>query len=130
MASIFSRIAQGEIPSYKILEDERYFAFLDINPMAKGHTLVIPKKETGYIFDIEDEELGGLMVFAKKVAKGLKGAFGVEKVGMGVMGLEVNHAHIHLIPMKSEADLDFKKEPLKLSEEEFLKIQKDIISNL
>lgn len=107
MASIFSRIAAGEIPSYKVAETERYFAFLDINPVQPGHVLVIPKNEVDYIFDIEDEEFAGLHLFAKKVAKALRKAVTCVKVGVAVIGLEVHHAHIHLIPINNDGDLDF-----------------------
>ena len=117
--SIFSKIAAGEIPSYKCAESDKFYAFLDINPLAKGHTLVIPRKEVDYIFDLSDEEIGEFQVFAKKVAVALKAAFPCKKVAQVVLGLEVPHAHIHLIPMQSEADVDFRKEKLKLSEEEF-----------
>lgn len=109
MASLFSRIASGEIPSYKVAETERYFAFLDINPVQPGHVLVIPKNETDYIFDIEDEEFAGLHLFAKKVAKALRSAVPCVKVGVAVIGLEVHHAHIHLIPISNDGDLDFTK---------------------
>lgn len=107
MASIFSRIAAGEIPSYKVAETERYFAFLDINPVQPGHVLVIPKNEVDYIFDIEDEEFAGLHLFAKNVAKALRKAVPCVKVGVAVIGLEVHHAHIHLIPINNDGDLDF-----------------------
>lgn len=120
--SIFSKIAAGEIPSYKCAEDERFYAFLDINPLAKGHTLVIPRKETDYIFDMDDEELAAFQVFAKKVAVALKNAFPCKKVAQVVLGLEVPHAHIHLIPMNNEGDVDFRKEKLQLSENEFKEI--------
>lgn len=106
--TIFSRIIKGEIPSYKVAEDDRFFAFLDINPVAWGHTLVVPKQETDYIFDIDDELLGDMMVFAKKVAKAIRLTFECRKVGMAVLGLEVPHAHIHLIPLNKEGDMDFK----------------------
>lgn len=109
MATLFSRIAAGEIPSYKVAETDRYFAFLDINPVQPGHVLVIPKKETDYIFDIEDDEYAGLQLFAKKVAKALRAAIPCRKVGVAVIGLEVPHAHIHLVPMSKEGDLDFTK---------------------
>jgi histidine triad (HIT) family protein len=122
MASIFSRIVAGEIPSYKVAEDERFYAFLDINPVAKGHTLVIPKQEIDYLFDEADELLAAHMLFAKKVAAALKKAVPCQRVGVCVMGLDVPHAHIHLIPMSSEADMDFKKEHLKLSAEEMSQI--------
>ncbi|MBQ4006923.1 MAG: HIT family protein [Muribaculaceae bacterium] len=108
MATIFSRIAAGEIPSYKCAEDENYYAFLDINPLAKGHTLVIPKHEVNYIFDIEDEEYKGLWAFAKKVAVALKAAVPCERIGVAVIGLEVPHAHIHLVPINKESDMDFR----------------------
>ena len=120
--SIFSKIAAGEIPSYKCAEDENFYAFLDINPVGKAHTLVIPRKETDYIFDIEDEEYAALLLFAKRVAKAIKKAFPCKKVGMAVLGLEVAHAHIHLIPMNSENDVDFRREKLKLTPEEFAEI--------
>lgn len=127
--SIFSKIAAGEIPSYKCAEDDRFYAFLDINPLAKGHTLVIPRKEIDYIFDMDDEELAAFQVFAKKVAVALKKAFPCRKVAQVVLGLEVPHAHIHLIPMESEADVDFRKEKLKLSDEEFNAIAAKIREN-
>ncbi|MDE5658215.1 MAG: HIT family protein [Muribaculaceae bacterium] len=109
MATLFSRIAAGEIPSYKVAETDRYFAFLDINPVQPGHVLVIPKNETDYIFDIEDDEYAGLQLFAKKVARALRRAVPCRKVGVAVIGLEVPHAHIHLVPMSKEGDLDFTK---------------------
>lgn len=109
MATLFSRIAAGEIPSYKVAETDRYFAFLDINPVQPGHVLVIPKKETDYIFDIKDDEYAGLQLFAKKVARALRRAVPCRKVGVAVIGLEVPHAHIHLVPMSKEGDLDFTK---------------------
>lgn len=117
--SIFSKIAAGEIPSYKCAEDDRFYAFLDINPLVKGHTLVIPRKEVDYIFDMDDDELAAFQVFAKKVAVALKKAFPCKKVAQVVLGLEVPHAHIHLIPMNREADVDFRKEKLQLAEDEF-----------
>lgn len=119
MASIFSRIVAGEIPCYKVAEDDRFFAFLDINPLVKGHTLVIPKREVDYIFDLSDEELAALHVFAKKVALAIGKAFPCKKVGMAVLGLEVPHAHIHLIPMQSEKDMLFSNPKLTLTDEEF-----------
>jgi histidine triad (HIT) family protein len=122
MATIFTRIINGEIPSYKIAEDEHYYAFLDINPLAEGHTLVIPKKETDYIFDIEDEEYKGLFLFAKKVAAGMLQVIPCERIGIAVIGLEVRHAHIHLVPLKTIYDIDFKKPKLKLSDEKFVEI--------
>lgn len=126
MATIFSRIIQGEIPCYKIAENERFFAFLDINPLSKGHTLVVPKHETDYIFNIEDEELGQMMVFAKKVAQAIEKAMPCKRIAVAVIGLEVPHAHIHLVPITNEGDLDFKKEHLKLTPEEFQEIQQKI----
>ena len=128
MATIFSRIIQGEIPCYKIAEDDRFFAFLDINPLSKGHTLVVPKQETDYIFNLEDDTLGPMMVFAKKVAKAIEKAVPCKRIAVAVIGLEVPHAHIHLVPITQEGDLDFKKEHVKLSTEEFLEIQKKITS--
>ena len=122
MASIFTRIINGEIPCYKIAEDDNYFAFLDINPLAKGHTLVVPKIEEDYIFDLSDETLAGMMVFAKKVAVRIKEVTACKRVAVVVLGMEVPHAHIHLIPMNSEADVDFKKAKLELTKEEFLEI--------
>ena len=119
---IFSKIAAGEIPSYKCAEDEKFYAFLDINPLVKGHTLVIPRREVDYIFDMDDNEIAEYQVFAKKVAKAVKEAFPCKKVAQVVLGLEVPHAHIHLIPMQSEGDVDFRREKLKLSEEEFKEI--------
>ena len=116
--TIFSRIVAGEIPSYKCAESDKFYAFLDISPLAKGHTLVIPKREVDYIFDMDDEEIAEFQVFAKKVAKALKSAFPCRQVAQVVLGLEVPHAHIHLIPMQSEADVDFRKEHLKLEAEE------------
>ncbi len=130
MASIFSKIASGEIPSYKIAEDENYFAFLDINPLGKGHTLVIPKKETDYIFDIEDDVLAGIMVFSKRIAKAIEKVIPCNRIGVAVLGLEVPHAHIHLVPINSEADISFSKPKLKLTEQEFKEIAKMIRNNL
>lgn len=117
MSSIFSKIASGEIPSYKLAEDSNFYAFLDINPLAQGHTLVIPKREIDYIFDLEEEELKGLFAFARKVAKGVKDAIPCNRVGVAVIGLEVPHAHIHLIPINSESDMDFRKPKLKLDKD-------------
>ena len=119
---IFSTIAAGEIPSYKCAENDKFYAFLDINPLAKGHTLVIPRREVDYFFDLEDEELSEYQVFAKRVAAAIKEAFPCKKVAQVVLGLEVPHAHIHLIPMNSEADVDFRKEKLHLTPEEFEQI--------
>ena len=119
MATIFTRIVRGEIPSYKVAEDERFFAFLDINPLTKGHTLVVPKKETDYLFDLDDRTLADMIVFAKRIARKLKEKIECKKVAVVVLGLEVPHAHIHLIPIQDEKDVDFHKEKLKLSPEEF-----------
>lgn len=130
MATIFSKIAAGEIPSYKIAEDNEFFAFLDINPIAKGHTLVIPKKEVDYLFDIDDELLQRYIVFAKKVAKAMKKALPSKRIGMTVMGLEVSHAHIHLIPMNGESDMNFSNKKLSLTPEEFEEIAKNISREL
>lgn len=115
--TIFSKIIAGEIPSYKCAENEHFYAFLDINPLAQGHTLVVPKHEVDYIFDLSDQELADMVVFAKKVALAIQRAFPCRKVGMAVLGLEVNHAHIHLVPLQSEGDMDFRKEKLQLSPE-------------
>ncbi len=119
MASIFSRIISGEIPCYKVAENERFFAFLDINPLAKGHTLVVPKQEVDYIYDLADEDLAAMHVFAKRIALAIGRAFPCRKVGQAVIGLEVPHAHIHLIPMQQESDMLFSNPKLKLSDEEF-----------
>ena len=126
MESVFSKIAKGEIPSYKVAEDDRYFAFLDINPLAEGHTLVIPKKETDYIFDLDETEYSGLFLFAKKVAEALRKVIPCERIGIAVIGLEVAHAHIHLVPINSIYDLDFKKPKLKLSPEKLKSIAEEI----
>ena len=122
MATIFSRIVKGEIPCYKIAEDERFFAFLDINPVMKGHTLVIPKREDDYIFNLDDDEIGAMMVFAKKVAKAIEENVDCLRIGIAVIGLEVPHTHIHLVPMKEENDLNFRKERPNLSKEEMQEI--------
>lgn len=126
MASIFSKIAAGEIPSYKIAEDDRYFAFLDINPVAEGHTLVIPKREEDYIFDLTQDEYAGLQLFARKVAKAMKKAIPCKRIGVAVMGLEVPHAHIHLIPINKESDMNFFAEKLSLSPERMKEIAESI----
>lgn len=126
---IFSKIAAGEIPSYKCAESDKFYAFLDINPVAKGHTLVIPRREVDYIFDMDDDELAEYQVFAKQVATALKKAFPCKKVAQVVLGLEVPHAHIHLIPMNSEADIDFRREKLKLTSEEMASIAEAIRNN-
>jgi len=127
MAGIFSKIVNGEIPAYKVAEDDNYLAFLDIFPVTKGHTLVIPKKEIDYIFDLEDDLYNGLQAFAKKVAVGLKKAIPCEKVGVLVLGLEVPHAHIHLIPLQNETDLLNFSKKLKFTPEEF-QMTKELIS--
>ena len=119
MATIFTRIVRGEIPSYKVAEDERFFAFLDINPLTKGHTLVVPKQETDYLLDLDDRTLADMIVFAKRIARKLKEKIECKRVAVVVLGLEVPHAHIHLIPIQDEKDVDFRKEKLKLSPDEF-----------
>ena len=119
MATIFTRIVRGEIPSYKVAEDERFFAFLDINPLTKGHTLVVPKQETDYLFDLDDRTLADMIVFAKRIARKLKEKIECKRVAVVVLGLEVPHAHIHLIQIQDEKDVDFRKEKLKLSPDEF-----------
>ena len=120
MATIFTRIANGEIPSYKVAENEDYYAFLDIAPMAKGHTLVIPKKvEDDYIFNLDEDTYMGLCAFARKVAAAIKAAVPCQRVGVAVLGMEVPHTHIHLVPLTTEADMDFRKKKLELSQEEF-----------
>ena len=119
MATIFTKIIEGKIPSYKVAEDERFYAFLDINPLAEGHTLVVPKQETDYIFDLAPDTLGAMMQFAQKVAGRMKRAIDCNRIAVVVLGLEVPHAHIHLIPIRNEADVDFRKPRLKFSPEEF-----------
>ncbi|TRX72276.1 HIT family protein [Carboxylicivirga sp. M1479] len=126
MPTIFTKIINGDIPCYKIAEDERFFAFLDINPLAKGHTLVIPKQETDYLFDLEDNLLADMQVFAKKIAIAQKKVIECKRIGVAVLGLEVPHAHIHLIPMNIEADVNFSNDKLKLSQEEFEAIAKSV----
>jgi histidine triad (HIT) family protein len=128
--TIFSKIINGDIPCYKIAENEDCFAFLDINPMVKGHTLVIPKREVDYLFDLPDNELADLQLFAKKIASALKKAVPCQRIGQAVLGMEVPHAHIHLIPMQSEKDMLFSNPKLKLSEEEFLQIAASIRAQL
>ena len=130
MASIFTRIIKGEIPSYKIAEDKDFFAFLDINPVARGHALVVPKKEIDYLFDLDDDTLGGLHVFAKKVAKAIEKSVVCQRIGTAVAGLEVPHAHLHLIPINSISDLSFQNPKLKLSDQEFKELLEKIKSNL
>ena len=126
MASIFTRIVNGEIPCHKICEDDNYLAFLDINPLVRGHTLVIPKKETDYIFDLDDDLLAGMAVFAKKVARAIDMVIDCKRVGVVVLGLEVPHAHIHLIPINSLYDTEFSRPKLKLSTEELKLIAEKI----
>lgn len=126
MATIFSRIIAGEIPSYRVAEDDQFYAFLDINPLAKGHTLVVPKREVDYIFDLDDAELAAMQVFAKRVAKAIQQAFPCKKVGQAVIGLEVPHAHIHLIPIQQESDMIFSNPKLKLTSEEFAEVAQAI----
>jgi histidine triad (HIT) family protein len=122
MATIFTKIIKGEIPCYKIAEDENYFAFLDINPLKAGHTLVVFKKETDYIFDLDDDQLAGLILFSKKVALAIKSVIPCNRVGVAILGLEVPHAHIHLVPMNTMEDVNFKNPKLKFSSEEFREI--------
>ncbi|MEI7675658.1 MAG: HIT family protein [Bacteroidales bacterium] len=130
MASIFSKIASGEIPSYKIAESDKFYAFLDISPLTKGHTLVIPRQEIDYIFDLDDDTIAEMMIFAKKIAKAIDSALPCLRVGIAVIGLEVPHAHIHLIPMQSERDMNFANPKLKLSSIEMDEIAQQIQSKL
>ncbi len=130
MATIFTKIIKGEIPCYKIAEDENYFAFLDINPIAEGHVLVVPKVEGDYIFNLENDALAGLMVFAKKIAKALDKCIDCKRVGVAVIGLEVPHTHVHLVPLQDLGSLNFVNPKLKFTEEEFKAIQKKIVENL
>lgn len=130
MASIFTKIVQGEIPSYKIAEDENFYAFLDIFPITRGHLLVIPKKEVDYLFDLDEETYEGLHRFARHIALALKKAIPCKKVGMAVLGLEVDHAHIHLVPLQKENDLNFSNPKLQLSKDEFLSIAEKIKAEL
>lgn len=128
--TIFSKIISGEIPSYKVAENDKFFAFLDINPMVKGHTLVVPKVEVDKIFDLSPEYLSGMLVFAQPIAKALESAFNCKRCGIEVIGLDVPHAHMHLIPINSADDLNFNRKKLSLSKEEFLEVQKKIIEAL
>jgi histidine triad (HIT) family protein len=130
MASIFTKIVSGEIPCFKVAEDDNYLAFLDISPLKAGHTLVIPKKETDYIFDIEDNDLSGLILFAKKVAKAIQSTVPCKRIGVTVIGLEVPHAHIHLIPIDSVADINFAKEKIAVSKEELAQLAQNIAANV
>ena len=127
MSSIFTKIVNGEIPCYKVAEDEHHLAFLDVMPIAKGHTLVIPKKEVDLVFDLDEEEYKNLWAFAQKVAKKLKAAVPCVRVGVAVVGLEVPHAHIHLVPMNEIKDLNFMNERLKFTPEEYQEIQQEIV---
>ncbi|MEA4974574.1 MAG: HIT family protein [Paludibacter sp.] len=128
--TIFSKIIRGEIPCYKIAEDENFFAFLDISPMTKGHTLVVPKIEEDYIFNLEDKTVGDMMIFAKKVAKAIRQAVPCVRIGVAVLGMEVPHAHIHLVPINKESDLNFKNPKLKLEKEEMIAIAENISKNV
>ena len=128
--TIFSKIIRGEIPCYKIAEDENCFAFLDISPMTKGHTLVVPKIEEDYIFNLEDKTVGDMMIFAKKVAKAIQQVIPCVRVGVAVLGMEVPHAHIHLVPINKESDLNFKNPKLKLEKEEMIAIAENISKNI
>ena len=130
MATIFRKIIEGDIPSYKIVENDQFYAFLDINPMAKGHTLVVPKKEIDYIFDIEDSMLSEMILFSKKVAKAIEKAIPCNRVGVMVIGLQVPHAHIHLIPIENESDMNLSNKRVVLSNEEFESIANKITSSL
>ena len=126
MATIFSKIIAGDIPCYKVAENDKFFAFLDINPLVKGHTLVVPKQETDYIFDLSNTDLSEMMTFAKQIASAIKKAIPCKRVGVAVLGLEVPHAHIHLVPINKESDMIFSNPKLKLSNEEFVSIAKSI----
>jgi len=126
MATIFSKIINGEIPSHKIAENEHYYAFLDINPLRKGHTLVVPKEETDYLFDLDDQTLGGMTVFAKRIARAIDRVIKCKRVGVVVLGMEVPHAHIHLIPLDKESDASFTQPKMKLSDEELEEIAEKI----
>lgn len=126
MASIFTKIIKGEIPSYKIAENEKYFAFLDINPLKKGHSLVVPKVETDYIFDLDDDLLDDYLIFAKRIAKAIEKVVTCKRIGIAVLGLEVPHAHIHLIPIDDLGDINFERPKLKFTDEEFQKIAWEI----
>jgi histidine triad (HIT) family protein len=130
MASVFSKIVSGEIPCYKVAEDDNFLAFLDINPLKAGHTLVIPKKETDYLFDIDDDQLSGMILFSKKVANAIKAAIPCKRIGVAVLGFDVPHAHIHLVPMNEMQDINFKNPKMKFSPEEFNEIAAKIISKM
>jgi histidine triad (HIT) family protein len=126
MATIFTKIVNGEIPCYRIAENDKFFAFLDINPLARGHALVIPKQETDYIFDLQDDLLADMIVFARKVALAIESVVPCNRIGLAVLGLEVPHAHIHLVPINSEADISFSKKRIKLTDEEFSVLAEEI----
>ncbi len=130
MATIFTKIIKGDIPCYKVAEDENYFAFLDINPLREGHTLVVPKSETDYIFDLNDDQLSGLILFSKKVAKAIKRAIPCNRIGVAILGLEVPHAHIHLVPMDNMDDINFRNPKLRFSPEEFKETAAKISRNV
>ena len=130
MATIFTKIINGEIPCYKIAEDDYHFAFLDINPLKAGHTLVVPKEETDYIFDLNDDRIAGLMIFSKKVSAAIKSAIPCNRIGVAILGLEVPHAHIHLVPMDTMEDVNFKNPKLKFTSEEFMEIAAKISSKV
>ena len=130
MATIFTKIINGEIPCYKIAENDDYFAFLDINPLKAGHTLIVPKRETDYIFDLEDVYLAGMIVFSKKIAVAIKSAIPCKRIGVAILGLEVPHAHIHLVPMDTMEDVNFRNPKLKFSAEEFKEIAAKISSKV
>ena len=130
MATIFTRIINGEIPCYKVAEDDNYFAFLDINPLREGHTLVVPKQETDYIFDLDDEQLAGMILFSKRVAAAIKSVVPCNRIGVAILGLEVPHAHIHLVPMDTMDDINFKRPKLKFTPEEFKKTSEKIRSKV
>ena len=130
MATIFTKIISGEISCYKVAEDENFFAFLDINPLRAGHTLVVPKNETDYIFDLDDDQLSGIILFSKKVSVAIKSAFPCNRIGIAILGLEVPHAHIHLVPMDTMEDINFKNPKLKFSPEEFKEIASQISSKV
>jgi histidine triad (HIT) family protein len=126
MATIFSKIVDGEIPSYKVAEDNDFFAFLDIHPLAKGHTLIVTKTEIDYVFDLNDELYKNMLIFSKRLAKSIEKVIDCQKIGMAIVGLEIPHAHIHLIPLNSMDDMDFKRQPLQPSKEEFIGIAAQI----
>jgi histidine triad (HIT) family protein len=130
MATIFTKIIKGEIPCYKIAEDENYFAFLDINPLREGHTLVVPKKETDRFFDLDDSQLSGLIIFSKRVAEAIESVIQCNRIAVAILGLEVPHAHIHLVPMDTMEDINFKRPKLKFTPEEFKEIAAKISSKI